>query len=152
MHAFKSGKDFWSGVMFTFFAAVGLYVARGYPMGTAGRMGPGYFPVVLAFLLGALGLLLIGRALLIGDSEVARLRLRPLFLMVLGVVVFGLTIQPLGLVFALAMVAVFAAAAGRQSGYLEVGVMVTVLATFSVGIFHYVLMLPLPIWPSVKVW
>jgi hypothetical protein len=142
MHAFKSGKDFWSGVMFTFFAAVGLYIARGYPMGTAGRMGPGYFPVVLAFLLGALGLLLIGRALLIGDSEVARLRLSPLFL----------TIQPLGLVFALAMVAVFAAAAGRQSGYLEVGVMVTVLATFSVGIFHYVLMLPLPIWPSVKVW
>jgi hypothetical protein len=152
MHKLRAGKDFWSGVMFTIFAAVGLYVARGYPMGTSGKMGPGYFPIVLAFLLGALGLLLIGRAILTGDSEVDHIRLRPLLLMVIGVVLFGVAIQPLGLVIALAIAIIFAAMAGRQSSVAEVGAMVIVLTAFSIGIFHYVLLLPLPILPNLKVW
>lgn len=121
-------------------------------MGTSGKMGPGYFPIVLAFLLGALGLLLIGRAILTGDSEVDPIRLHPLLLMVIGVILFGVAIQPLGLVIALGIAIIFSAMAGRQSSVAEVGAMVVVLALFSVGIFHYVLLLPLPILPTLKVW
>jgi len=40
----RAPKDFWSGVMFCGFAAVAILAARGYSLGTAGKMGPGYFP------------------------------------------------------------------------------------------------------------
>jgi hypothetical protein len=48
-------KDFWSGVMLCGFAAVGILTARGYSLGTAGKMGPGYFPLLLGGVLGTLG-------------------------------------------------------------------------------------------------
>jgi hypothetical protein len=51
----KNGKDFWAGLMF---ASTGLAFALGsqnYPMGSAVRMGPAYFPTVLGGLLALLG-------------------------------------------------------------------------------------------------
>jgi len=144
----KAGKDFWSGIMFLGFAAVGLYVARGYSMGSAGEMGPGYFPIVLGIVLPALGALLVARALAAGDEQVESLALRPLLLLVLGVVAFGLTIEPLGLVLSLALTVILAALAGRESGPVEIAVLAVALAGLSVGIFHFTLRIPLPIWPT----
>src|SRR5258708_33883210 len=73
----RAPKDFWSGVMFCGFAATALSAARGYSLGSAGRMGPGYFPLLLASLLGALGAVLIGRSILIGGEPVARFPVLP---------------------------------------------------------------------------
>jgi len=144
----KIGKDFWSGIMFLGFAAVGLYAARGYSMGSAGEMGPGYFPVVLAVVLAALGSFLVARALASGDERVEGLALRPLLLLVAGVVAFGLTIEPLGLVLSLVLTVVLAALAARESGPVEIAVLAASLAVLSVGIFHFTLRIPLPIWPA----
>ena len=41
-------KDILSGLIFVGFGAAFGYAASGYPLGTAFRMGPGYFPLVLA--------------------------------------------------------------------------------------------------------
>lgn len=144
----KAGKDFWSGIMFLCFAVVGLYVARRYSLGSSGEMGPGYFPVVLGVVLAILGFLLVARAIAIGDEPVAGDELLPLLLLVAGVIVFGLTIEPLGLVLSLMLTVIIAALAGRQSGPLEIAVLAVALATLSVGIFHFALRLPLPIWPA----
>lgn len=144
----RAGKDFWSGIMFLCFAAVGLYLARGYSMGSAGEMGPGYFPVVLGVVLAALGLLLVGRAIGSGDEPVDHFSIRPLLFLVVAVVAFGVTIEPLGLVLSLIVTVALAALAGRESGPLEIGILAVVLAVLSVGIFHYALRLPLPIWPA----
>src|SRR5258708_25817084 len=73
----RAPKDFWSGVMFCGFAATALSAARGYSLGSAGRMGPGYFPLLLASLLGALEAVLIERSILIGVEPVARLHVLP---------------------------------------------------------------------------
>ncbi|MFW7341511.1 tripartite tricarboxylate transporter TctB family protein [Pollutimonas sp. H1-120] len=51
----KNKQDFWSGIMFV---ALGVGFALGasnYSMGTAARMGPGYFPFWLGVLLALLG-------------------------------------------------------------------------------------------------
>ena len=61
----RAPKDFWSGVMFCGFAAAAILAARGYSLGTAGKMGPGYFPLLLGGLLAALGAMLIGRSLVL---------------------------------------------------------------------------------------
>ncbi|MDF2120292.1 tripartite tricarboxylate transporter TctB family protein [Roseiarcaceae bacterium H3SJ34-1] len=144
----KAGKDFWSGIMFLCFAIVELYIARGYSMGSSGEMGPGYFPVVLGIVLGALGALLVARAIIAGDEPVAGASIRPLLLLVASVVVFGVTIEPLGLVLSLVLTVAIAALAGRQSGPLEIALLAAALAVLSVGIFHFALLLPLPIWPA----
>lgn len=148
MSKLRTGKDFWSGIMFLGFAALAIIVARGYSLGTPGKMGPGYFPIMLAVILGLLGLILVVRAMLTGDEEVSQIKLVPLATMIAGVVLFGYTIQWLGLAISLMLTVALAATAGRESRPLEVVVMALVLAVFSVTVFHYLLLLPLPIWPS----
>jgi hypothetical protein len=145
MMKMKTGKDFWAGIMFLGFAAAGLYAARGYSLGSAGKMGPGYFPIMLGIALGAIGFLLVARAIISGDEHIGNFNLRPLLMLVLGVVIFGLAIQPLGLVATLIITVAIAALAGRQSGPVEVGVLAVSLVALSIGIFHFALRLPLPI-------
>jgi hypothetical protein len=43
----RNPKDFWSGIMFLAISLVTIIIARTYPVGTAGRMGPGFFPSLL---------------------------------------------------------------------------------------------------------
>jgi hypothetical protein len=134
--------------MFLTFAAVAVWAARGYAMGSAGRMGPGYFPMALGIVLGVLGLIIIGRALAAGDECVGALQLRPLLVIVVAVCLFGLLIERLGLVVALVAVVVVSAMASREYRPVEVAALAAVLAAFSVGVFVYALRLPLTLWPS----
>jgi hypothetical protein len=57
-----NGKDFWAGVMFIAFGLGFMYVSQNYPMGTAVRMGPAYFPTVLGGILAVLGAAVFFRA------------------------------------------------------------------------------------------
>jgi hypothetical protein len=141
-------KDFWSGIMFLAFALTGIVVAHGYAMGTSNKMGPGYFPVALSLILGALGLVLGVRAFFIEGEALSRFRLLPLILMTIGVVVFGFTIEQYGLVVATVLTIVIACLAGRESGWIEVALIAFGLAAFSVIVFHTLLMLPLQVWPD----
>ncbi len=58
----KNGKDFWAGLMFISFGLGFALVAQNYPMGSAVRMGPAYFPTVLGALLAVLGGAILFRA------------------------------------------------------------------------------------------
>jgi len=58
----KNGKDFWAGLMFTGTGIFFMIASRAFPMGTAVRMGPAYFPTVLGGLLVVLGLAVFVRA------------------------------------------------------------------------------------------
>ena len=58
----KNGKDFWAGVMFTGTGIFFMVASRAFAMGTAVRMGPAYFPMVLGGLLVMLGLAILVRA------------------------------------------------------------------------------------------
>jgi hypothetical protein len=144
----RAEKDFWSGVMFLGFALVAIVAARGYSMGSGGKMGPGYFPMLLGIALAGLGALLVGRSLVLEGARVTRLEVRPTLMIVLSVILFGLMIPYLGLVIALATVTAVSAFASRESRPLEVAALAAVLAAFSVGIFVYALRLPLTVWPA----
>src|SRR5215467_9068197 len=144
----RAPKDFWSGVMFCAFAAVGLFAACGYSMGSAGRMGPGYFPLLLASLLGALGAALMGRSILVGGEPVARLQVLPLAVIATAICLFGLLIEPLGLIVSLAVLTVMSAWVGAQFRLAETVALAAALILFCVGVFVYALGLPLNLWPS----
>ena len=144
----RAPKDFWSGVMFCGFAAVALLAARGYSLGSAGKMGPGYFPLLLGGVLAGLGAILIARSIVITGEPVARLHLLPLTIVAAAICLFGVMIEPLGLVLALAALTLLSAAAGRPFRPLETTALTLALIVLSVGIFVYALGLPLNVWPS----
>ena len=144
----RAPKDFWSGVMFCGFAAIAIAAARGYSLGSAGKMGPGYFPLLLGFVLAALGAVLIARSVVVDDEPLPRFYVLPLVVIAAAVCLLGLLIEPLGLVVSLAVLTVLSAWVGPQFRLLETVVLAAVLIVFSIGVFVYVLGLPLTIWPS----
>lgn len=58
----KNGKDFWAGLMFVGAGLSFMLVSQNYPMGSAVRMGPAYFPTVLGGMLAVLGGMVFFRA------------------------------------------------------------------------------------------
>src|ERR1700741_2619807 len=114
----RAPKDFWSGVMFCGFAAVAILAARGYSLGTAGKMGPGYFPLLLGGLLGPLWAMLIRLPLLLRGEPVSRFHVLPLAIIAAAVSLFGALIEPLGLVLSLVVLTLMSASTGAQFRWL----------------------------------
>lgn len=143
----KSEEDFWAGVMFAGFGLTGLLVARAYPMGTALRMGPGYFPICLSGLLLAMGAIIMIRSLQVSGERVSGFRWRGPLLLGLAFLSFGLLMDTfaLGFAAAVASVVVFSALAERDFRPLQVAVLTLVLVGAAVGTFIYGLNLPYPV-------
>ena len=55
----RNRQDFWSGVMFIALGLGFAWQASSYQMGTAARMGPGYFPFWLGIVLALLGAIVL---------------------------------------------------------------------------------------------
>ena len=144
----RAPKDFWSGLMFIAFAAVALLSARGYSLGSAGKMGPGYFPLLLGIVLALIGAILVARSFATDGERVGHLGIVPLSVVALAVCLFAVSIESLGLVVALILVTVISALASREFRLFDVSLLAVALAAFAVGVFVYGLRLPLPIWPG----
>jgi hypothetical protein len=134
--------DFWAGVMFMAFGAAAIYFSREYPMGSAMRMGPGYFPHYLGILMLAMGLVIAIKGVLRPGERIGSWAFRPLLVLGLGVVVFGLLIEAVGFVPALAALVLLTTLASREWRLLEVAILIVVLVAFAVGVFIYGIGLP----------
>ena len=111
----KNPKDFWAGVMFTAMGAAFAIIVKvyEYPMGTASRMGAGYFPFLLGIVMAVLGLIIIAQALLTSGGPVSKFAWRPLFWVRGAFVIFGLTAKWLGLVIAILLLVVISSYGGH---------------------------------------
>lgn len=148
MVSIRAPKDFWAGVMFIAFAAVALYVSRTYSLGTAVRMGPGYFPMLLGGVLAVIGAILVVRSLVIAGDPIGHMRVLPLVVVALAVVLFGVLLPRLGLAVTLPVVIAVSALASVQSRRWEVLLLALTLTVFSALVFVYGLRLPIPLWPT----
>lgn len=87
----KNGKDFWAGLMFLGFGLAFMLLAQNYPMGSAVRMGPAYFPTVLGGMLAVLGAMVFFRAFVSKFAHPLKVFIfRPL-LLVAAIVIGGAT-------------------------------------------------------------
>jgi uncharacterized membrane protein YhhN len=147
----KSQKDFWSGLMFV---ATGLGFAAGatnYSFGTSARPGPGYFPFGLGILLALLGAMVLFKSLTVeseGGDPVGTIGWKPLILIVLGVVAFGLALPRLGMIISLPLLIMVSSLAGDEFKLKEVIINIVVLTIGSWAIFIKGLNLVIPLWPS----
>ncbi len=92
--------------------------------------------------------MLIGRSLVLDGEPLPRFHVVPLAIIAVAVCLFGLAIEPLGLVVSLAILVTLSAWAGRQFRLVETMALALALIVFSVGVFVYALGLTLNVWPS----
>ena len=141
-------KDFWSGVLFAAVGAATLVLAARYTLGTAARMGPGYFPRILGILLILLGSILALRALRTSGAAIPRFQWRPLLVVLGSVVLFGAIVRVAGVALSTVLLIVVASAASHEFRPRESIIVGVLLAALAVGVFVIGLQLQLPIWPG----
>ena len=146
-------KDVLAGLLFVAVAVVGLYVSRDYPIGTAVRMGTGYVPRLLCWLLLGLGAWILVQGFFETQSEraaspSATAAWRPLVFVTASLVIFGLSIERLGLVLSILLLIIVGAAGARGLRPFETVAAAVVLIFLSWGIFIVGLGLAIPVWPD----
>jgi hypothetical protein len=148
MSLIRNPKDFGSGCLFAGFGLVALVLGATYPAGTAARMGPGYFPRALGVILIVLGAILILKSLRTNGARISLPTLKPLVVVLGSVLLFGLTVVPLGLVLATVLLVLASSVASHEFRWKEATIASLILAVFVVAVFSYGLKLQLPILPA----
>jgi hypothetical protein len=147
MALIRHPKDFWAGVLFIALGGGAALIALDYTMGSAGRMGPGYFPRWLGLLLAFLGLILIIRSFRLQGEKISFPTFMPLAIVLVSVFVFGAAVNYLGLVIATILLVLIASIASHEYRWVESVIAALALAVFVVIAFRYGLKLQLPTWP-----
>ena len=146
----KNKQDFWSGVMFILVGIGVAFKATSYSMGTAARMGPGYFPFWLGAIMAFLGLIILltsirPKALV---TVVDKFDFRILAIIVGAIVLFALVLRPLGLILAIFLLVMISSQASHEHNWkvsVANAVFLTLLCWLS---FVKGLKLVFPIWPA----
>jgi hypothetical protein len=138
-------KDLLAGMLFAAFGLSFLLLAQRYPMGSARRMGPGYFPQLLALILIAIGVATALRAAFSHSVPIGSVALKALLLLSLAVLAFGFTVERGGLAVAVVALVLISSAASHRFHLPHSLALALALAAFSVLLFAIGLGLPFPV-------
>jgi len=201
-----NAKDLWAGGLLVFLAVIGLYINGGFlgigleqhTLGTARRMGPGYMPMLVFWLLMGLGILVLVLALNSGPDELGTWQKldfatlaaavaagvviwqvmdrmgysnnyiqvgfaclvgllilavspawRPLGMTLASFAVFGLALEPLGLIVSIILLCGIASVADREHRPLGVAAMTLFLCVLCWFVFIKELDIRVPLWPTI---
>lgn len=128
-------KDFLSGVMFIAFGLTALWFGRHLQMGTTVRMGPGYVPHMLAYIMLGLGFIISVVALYRGGERVEAPKWRPITMVTIGIIVFGLLFETTGMLPSLVALVLIASLGGDEFKLTEVIGNIIVLTILCVLVF-----------------
>ncbi len=155
----KSHKDFVSGLLFLGIGVAFTWGATTYKIGVAGRMGPGYFPLLLGILMTILGILIIVKSL-VSETEsrdkIGSWAWKPLVCILGANLAFGLLLGGLpsiklpatGVIAGIYALTIIASLASRRFNLRQVFILATVLAVGSYLAFIVLLKLQIPVWPA----
>jgi hypothetical protein len=138
-------KNFLAGLFFLGTGGLGIFIAQDYPMGTALRMGPGYFPIVLSGMLILFGIYCLTQGLLKPEKLPHNWSPRALLILPIATIVFGLLMEHAGFIPALIVLIFIAAFAGREFKFVEVAILSVGLTIASWALFIWGLGLPYPL-------
>ena len=142
----RTNKDLWAGLMYIVTGALGMWIARDYPFGSALRMGPGYFPSVLGGIMVAMGIYVLALGLRKNHEKIqGNLSLRALIVLPISMIVFGILMEEAGFIPAMAALIPISAAASREFKWLEVLGLTVGLTILCAAGFIFALGLPYPL-------
>ncbi len=155
----KSQKDFYSGLMFMGIGVAFAWGASSYTVGTAARMGPGYFPLCLGVLMALLGAVITFKSLVVetaGGDKVGKWAWRPLIFIILANLVFGVLLGGLpsiglpamGMIVAIYALTFISSMAESSWKFKPTLILATVLAVGSYIAFVLALKLQFQVWPE----
>jgi putative tricarboxylic transport membrane protein len=131
--------------MFIGFGILAILVATNYPMGSAQRMGPGYFPTLIG-----IGLIILGALIVIPSFKqygegIGRWPWRAILFLTLGFIAFAWGIEALGFIPAMLILIVTSALAGGEARWKEVVAESVIMIAGCWAIFIWALELPFPL-------
>ncbi len=142
----KNPKDFWTGILYVVFGAVGFWIARDYGMGAAARMGPGYFPMVLSGLMLVFGAASLIRSFIVPGEPVGHLHWKGIAVVCGATALFAFLLPRAGLLIALPVMVLVAASGSTKFKFeLKAVVGLLVLTGFCAGVFVKGLGVPMPL-------
>ncbi|MCL4184516.1 MAG: tripartite tricarboxylate transporter TctB family protein [Burkholderiaceae bacterium] len=146
----RNYPDFWSGIMFLVMGVLFVIFSQAYQLGTAARMGPGFFPTMLGALMAFLGLLIAWRAMARSTPEarVGGVGWREMFLVLGAVALFALGLPYLGMVISITLLIGVSAMASHEFSWKETLISIVVLLVMSELVFVKGLELQFPVWPK----
>ena len=139
----RNPKDFWSGLLFLGVGGAAVLLAQQYPLGTAFKMGPGYFPTALGGLLALVGLLAVLRSFIRPGTALEPFHWRLLLMVTGSTVLFGLLVRGAGLSVAVPVLALATAAASVYFRWRTALILAAGLTALSALLFVKALGLPI---------
>lgn len=130
------------GALFIGLGGFFIYQCLNLELGTALRMGPGYFPLILAVILTLLGLVILIQSARVQGEPLGPIALRGMAFILPAPIFFGLTVRGLGFVPSLFLIALIAAFASARMKAPMAVVLAIAITLFSVVVFSYALGLP----------
>ena len=151
MNGFLKNKDLLAGIMFTVIGIVFAVGAYNYQMGTAARMGPGFFPRILGFIMAGLGVIIAGIGLKnqadYATSEGIGWTWKPVIILTAAVVLFGFTLPTLGMIIAISLLTFISGVAAHDKNYRELAIVTVIMCIFCAGVFIWGLKLQMKLFP-----
>src|SRR3970040_921411 len=142
----RTNEDWWASVMYIGTGALGMWIARDYPFGSALRMGPGYFPTVLGGIMVVMGIYVLVLGLRKDHEKIqGNWSIRALIVLPISMVVFGILMEEAGFIPAMAALIPISAAAGRDFKWLEVVPLTIALTIACAAGFIFAFGLPYPL-------
>ena len=148
--AFKitNPRDFWAGVMFVVVGALFAGIAYTYKLGTAARMGPGFFPFWLGLILVILGVAVAIGGMRTAGEKVEKFNWIPIMWVLGSIVVFGLLFKITGMLIAGLLLVIGSSLGGDKFILRDVLLLAVGLTVFCALVFVVGLKLPIPLCPG----
>ncbi len=137
--------------MFLVIGVIFFVGAYNYSIGTAARMGPGYFPRILGGLLAVLGVVVAGVGLK-NQAEWAKTAgigwtWTPVVILTVAVVLFGLALQPLGMIASIILLTMISGIAAHDKNYRDLVIITVIMCLFCAAVFVWGLKLQMKLFP-----
>jgi len=151
LNGFLKNKDLLAGLMFIAIGSVFFVGAYQYQMGTAARMGPGWFPRVLGGIMILLGAIIAG----IGLKNQAKWATtagigwtwKPVVILIVAVLLFGFTLPTLGMISAIILLTMISGFAAHDKNYKELAMITVLMCLFCAAVFIWGLKLQMKLFP-----
>jgi hypothetical protein len=121
--------------MFIAFGLIALYFGRNLAVGTTVRMGPGYVPHMLSYIMLVLGLIIAVLALIYGGEITEAPKWKPITMVTIGIVAFALLLETTGMFPALVALVFIASLGGDEFKLWEVAINTIVLTILCILVF-----------------